>query len=139
MSLINPYIIFKGNCKEAIEFYHGVFGGNLEIMPFRGSPMEDQMPEEQLDDIMHATISNGDFTLMASDGMQADAASPGNMVNLSIHCTSEAEIDDYFAKLSEGGKVTMPLADQFWGSKFGSLTDKFGIQWMLNFDKMPKP
>ncbi len=83
---------------------------------------------------MHARLTSGSLLLMASDGMQ-DAPVKGNVINLNINCSSEEEINSFFEKLSEGGNIIMPLADQFWGAKFGMLTDKFDISWMLNWEK----
>jgi PhnB protein len=136
MTQINAYLTFEGNCREAMTFYHQCLGGDLEIIPFEGSPMADKMPKEMLQQVMHANIRKDRLVLMASDGggMKGNLIK-GNTINLSLHCSSDDEIEDFFSKLSEGGKITMPLSDQFWGAKFGMLTDKFGMDWMLNYDK----
>ena len=85
---------------------------------------------------MHSSLTNGGFVLMASDNlMSAEKLMIGNDVTLSLNCSSDAEINDYFSKLSEGGIVEMPLMTQFWGATFGMLKDKYGKSWMLNFDK----
>ncbi|MCB0727869.1 MAG: VOC family protein [Ignavibacteriae bacterium] len=135
MTQINAYLTFDGNCREAMTFYHRCLGGYLEIIPFEGSPMAKTMPEEMLHQVMHANIRKEQLVLMASDGggMKGQLVK-GNTINLSLNCSSDEEIEEYFNKLSEGGKITMPLAEQFWGAKFGMLTDKFGIDWMLNYD-----
>jgi PhnB protein len=83
---------------------------------------------------MHARVTNGLPVLMASDSMPGSPFHPAAGFSVSIMCESAEEIDRIFAALSEGAKVSMPLADQFWGARFGMLTDKFGIHWMLNFD-----
>jgi PhnB protein len=136
MSQINVYLTFDGNCRNAMTFYHKCLGGELEIIPFEGSAIAETMPKEMLQQVMHSRIKKGELVLMASDGgrMKGELIK-GNTVNLSLNCTSEAEIDEYFSKLSEGGSITMPLEDRFWGAKFGMLTDKFGTDWMLNFDR----
>jgi PhnB protein len=89
---------------------------------------------------MHAVLTRGEpkeAVLMASDWMGRDGFVQGNSISLSLHCTSEEEIKTLFGGLSADGKVSRPLADQFWGATFGSLVDKFGIAWMLNYDKTP--
>jgi PhnB protein len=135
MTNITPYLTFNGNCREAMTFYQECFGGNLELMPFEGSPMASQVPPELLQNIMHAQLTQGGITLMASDKMTPNELIKGNTITLSLNCSSEAEINRFYANLSAGGTISMPLSDQFWGAKFAMLTDKFGINWMLNFDK----
>lgn len=133
MTQINAYLSFGGNCREAMTFYQHCFGGELELKTFEEAP-GDMMPGASQDQIMHAKLSNGGLLLMASDGLQ-EVPVKGNLINLNINCSSEKEINSFFEKLSEGGNVTMPLADQFWGARFGMLIDKFGIAWMLNWEK----
>lgn len=135
MTQINAYLTFEGNCREAMTFYHECLGGDLEIIPFEGSPMAEKMPKEMIQHVMHANIRKGELVLMASDmgGMKGNLLK-GNNFALSLNCSSDEEVEEYFSKLSEGGKITMPLAEQFWGAKFGMLTDKFGMDWMLNFE-----
>lgn len=134
---LTPYLCFEGTCREAMTFYHSVLGGELMMQPFAGTPAAEHVGPEGQDGVLHASLSNSHFTLFASDaGMQP--ISKGNMVSLALNCTSEAEIQAQFARLSEGGTVTMPLADTFWGATFGMFTDRFGIDWMLNFDKQPQ-
>ncbi|WP_306350053.1 VOC family protein [Flavobacterium sp. '19STA2R22 D10 B1'] len=137
MTQINPYLNFDGNCREAMAFYKECFGGELVMMPFEGSPMEDQVPAEAKQHIMHANLINGGLVLMASDSLSCELKR-GNAITLSINCSSTAEIDTFFGNLSKDGNITMPLSEQFWGAKFGMLTDKFGVNWMLNYDKAPK-
>lgn len=133
MTQINAYLSFGGNCREAMTFYQDCFGGELELKTFEEAP-GDMMQGATGDQIMHAKLSNGGLLLMASDGLQ-EIPVKGNVINLNINCSSEREINSFFEKLSEGGNVTMPLADQFWGARFGMLIDKFGIAWMLNWEK----
>jgi len=137
MKALVTYLNFDGNAREAMTFYAKCLGGDLTLSPF--SEMPGNHPPEAKDRIMHARISNGsDAVLMASDTMPGMPFHLGNNFSVSIPCESAQEIDQLFAALSEGGKVSMPLADQFWGARFGMLTDRFGIHWMLNFDH-PKP
>jgi PhnB protein len=87
---------------------------------------------------MHARLAKGAMAIMASDTMPGMPLHQGNNFSISIQCDSQHEIDSLFAALSEGGKVTMPLQDQFWGARFGMSTDRFGIQWMFNFEHPKK-
>jgi PhnB protein len=137
MAQLNVYLTFNGNCREAMEFYHSCFGGDFEINMFGDMP-DGSTPEDK-DRVMHANIRSGEFVLMASDtGSRYPHVSTGSSISLSLNCTSEEEIDDLFAKVSDGGRVTMPLDDTFWGAKFGMFTDKFGMPWMMNYDRPKK-
>lgn len=133
MAQIQPYLTFNGNCAEAMNFYKGVFGGELMMQTFGQAPMES--PENSKDRIMHAQLSNGELMIMASDGMPDQPVSAGNNVTLNVNSNSKEEQEKYFNALAEGGKITMPLQDTFWGAYFGMLTDKFGMNWMFNFHK----
>ena len=133
MAQLTPYLAFNGNCREAMEFYKSVFGGELHMQTFGEAPME--TAEADNGRIMHAQLNNGNFMLMASDGMPDQPVQFGNSVTLSVHPQSKEETDKDFNKLAEGGQIVMPLADTFWGAYFGMLTDKFGIPWMFNFQK----
>ena len=132
MKDITPYFTFNGSARQAMTFYKEVLGGDLELMTFENSPTE--VPADAKDRIMHATLSNGTITLMASDTMPNQTTTNGNSVSLSINCSSVEEIDRLYNSLSEGGEITMPLQDTFWGARFAILTDKFGICWMFNYD-----
>ncbi|HYK76934.1 MAG TPA: VOC family protein [Daejeonella sp.] len=132
MSKINSYLTFNGRCREAMDFYQNCFGGKLDMQTFGESPME--CAEADKDKIMHAHLATGDLVLMGSDNYQNVPEEIGNMITLSVNCSSLEEIDQFFNKFAEGGQVTMPLQDTFWGAKFGMLTDKFGIKWMFNCD-----
>ena len=138
MPQLNPYLTFPGTCREAMTFYKECLGGELTMMTFGESPMGAQMPGDKQQGIMHAHLISSEFTLMASDAAMNGEVKNGNSVGLSLNCHSDEEIDGCFAKLAEGGNVTMPLGDQFWGAKFGMLTDKFGFHWMLNYDRQPQ-
>src|ERR1019366_9808392 len=138
MARFTPYLFFDGKCRDAMNFYKECFGGDLHMQAVGETPAVEQMPAETRQKIMHAALTGGDFLLMASDWMSRSGLSRGNNISLSLHCTSDEEIRTLFAKLSAGGKVVSPLADQFWGATFGTLVDQFGIDWMLNFDKNAK-
>ncbi|MFC5272028.1 VOC family protein [Adhaeribacter terreus] len=133
MAHLTPYLAFNGNCRDAMEFYKTVFGGELMMQTFGEAPVN--ASEADKGRIMHAQLSSGNFMLMASDGMPDHPVTFGNSVTISVHPQSKEETEKQFNALSEGGQVTMPLSDTFWGAYFGMLTDKFGIPWMFNFQK----
>ena len=132
MKDITPYLTFNGTCRQAMTFYKDILGGDLELMDFASSPMD--VPDEAKNYIMHAILTSNGVTLMASDTMPNQPVTNGNSVSLSINCQSTDEIDHLFNSLSNGGQITMPLEDTFWGARFGMLTDKFGTCWMFNYD-----
>jgi PhnB protein len=132
-SKLQPYLCFDGNCREAMSFYHGVLGGNLDLSTFGqfDSP-EMPVPADQKDKIMHAMLDNGLLTMMASDNMPGQKINFGDSVSLSIAGEDEVQLTVFFKGLSEGGEVRMPLQKQVWGDIFGMFTDKYGIHWMIN-------
>lgn len=127
---LNPYLMFEGNCEEAMSFYKNAVNGELEIMPVEGSPMK--VPEEFKNKVMHATLRFGDAIIMASDNMQGQEVSYGNGYAISIASSNLKDAEAYFTKLSEGGQILMPFEETFWGAKFGMFIDKFGVSWMVN-------
>ncbi len=138
MATINPYLNFKGNTEEAFNFYKSVFGGEfITLMRWKDAPEADKMPASDRDKIMHVSlpIGNGNV-LMATDACESmgHALTVGNNFYISISPESEEEAERLFNGLSAGGRVTMPLHKAFWGAYFGMFTDKFGIQWMVNYD-----
>lgn len=137
MTHINPYLLFENNCREAMTFYRDCVGGDLTMQTVAESAVAGQKSPDAAEKIMHASLTKkGMPMLMASDMLEPGAhAVQGNTISLSLNCSSEDEIQTIFAKLSEGGKVTQPLKDEFWGATFGMLTDKFGMHWMLNYNK----
>ncbi len=139
MSQLSPFVRFDdGKCREAMNFYKDCLGGGeLEFMTGKGTPMEKDMPADKLDRIMHSTLKKDDWVLIGSD-MMMERAKIGDNVGISLNCSSDEEIRSVFQKLSEGGEVFMPLEDQFWGALFGVVTDKYGVEWMLNFQKTQK-
>jgi PhnB protein len=125
---LNPYLSFAGNAREAMEFYRSVFGGELEISTFAeyGGAPEGMDPEG----VMHALLkTDSGLVLMASDGSSGDTGSGSISVSLS---GTDAELRDYWEKLSAGGTVTMPFEKQMWGDEFGMCVDKFGVPWMVD-------
>jgi PhnB protein len=142
MPAFQSYLIFNGNCEEAFNFYKSVFGGEFSFMGrFGDMPQEaggGDVPEEQKNRVMHVglEISEG-TTLLGSDtgGPWESNYTQGNSYSISIAADSKEQADAYFNGLSEGGKVDMPMADTFWGDYFGSLTDKFGVNWMIGYNE----
>ena len=129
---LNAYLLFNGNCEEAFKFYEKCFGGKIVVMmPHAGTPAEKQAPPEWRNKILHARLDVGDQMLLASDCPPDRYNQPkGFSVSLSINDPTEAE--RLFHALEEGGKVEMPMQQTFWAIRFGMLTDRFGIPWMIN-------
>jgi len=128
---LDPYIFFKGNAQEAMEFYKSVFGGELTVQKMGEVPADVPKMEGSSDDmVMHAMLEGGDIKLYASD---SPVASPETKkIELSLGGSDEAKMRKLFDGLAAGGKVKMPLEKQFWGDIFGNLTDKYGVDWMMN-------
>jgi PhnB protein len=130
------YLNFDGNCREAMEFYKKCLGAELYVIPSSEAPGD--LPKEVKDRIIHATLTKGSSALlMASDTMPGVPFQRGSNYSVIIQCESLQEIEKLFTALVEKGKVTMALQDTFWGARFGTLTDQFGIHWMFNF-ALPK-
>jgi PhnB protein len=142
MASVNVYLNFNGNCEEAFTFYKSVFGGEYPyIGRFKDMPPQEgmpPMPEEMGNRIMHVSLPISKETMiMGSDtgGEWAKTYQQGNNFAISINASSKEEADRLFNGLSEGGQVTMPLANTFWGDYFGMFTDKFGINWMMSYNE----
>ena len=131
MKPLIPYLFFDGNCREALEFYKSCFGGELQIITYADGPKESSFPKGEADKVMHGHLAAGELLLMASDNPMKTPLN-GDNVHLSVNCETMPQIRKLFANLGAGGQVKMPLADTFWGSHFGMLTDRFGIHWMLS-------
>jgi len=135
MNKINAYLTFNGNCREAMSFYKACLGGELTLQTIGETPLADKMPEKMKDCILHATLIKDQLVLMGSDMGSDRGLVNGNTVSLMLNCSSEEEIKNYYKVLAEGGKSTYPLETTFWGAIIGNLTDKFGNNWLLHFDK----
>ncbi|SFE03553.1 VOC family protein [Nitrosomonas sp. Nm166] len=133
-ALIQPYLMFGGRCKEALEFYRTALGAQIDmLMRYKDSPEPPppgMLPPGFENKVMHASFRIGDNILMASDGCEKGQHFSG--FSLSISVATEVEADQFFTALSDGGQVEMPLAKTFWSPRFGMLTDRFGISWMIN-------
>lgn len=139
---LEPYLFFSGNCEEALNFYKDVFGGEIQgVSRWKEMPKDAGGPPvtpETENKVMHASFKAPGVSFMASD------ASPGKTygegpISLSIGANDVAEAERVFNGLANGGNVEMPLTDTFWGARFGMLTDKYGIDWMINCQLESQP
>lgn len=130
MLSVNPYIVYKGNCRDAIEFYKSALDGEvLMTQTFGESPMAGVGPA---DNIMHCTMKVGNSTIMMSDDPSPKGGTTGDNISLAIGLNDPERAKVIFGNLAKGGAVIMPLEKTFWAEAFGMLTDKFGIKWMIN-------
>ena len=140
-SYIQPYLFFGGRCEEALEFYRTAIGAQVDtILRHKESPTPPPagtLPPGFEDKVMHATFRVGKTALMASDGCEVGPKFAG--FSLALGVATEGDADRVFAALSEGGSVTMPLTQTFWSPRFGMLTDRFGIGWMVSVEAEAKP
>ncbi|HEX2315180.1 MAG TPA: VOC family protein [Thermomonospora sp.] len=129
-SRLNPYVMFDGNARQAMEFYRDVLGGDLAVNTYAEMGETDPARAEK---VMHAMLETpSGFTLMASDLPPGAEHRPGNNVTISLSGDDDAELRGYWEKLCEGGTVSVPLEKQMWGDVFGACTDRFGIEWMVD-------
>src|SRR5947209_12123883 len=134
---VNPYIAFKGNCREAIEFYKNALGAEVLFTQTMGeSPVADMGPAEN---IMHCTIKVGDSTIMMCDDPRPEDAVAGGNISLAIGMNEPERAKQLFTDLAQGGTVLMPFEKTFWAEGFGMVTDKFGVKWMVNCDGPKSP
>ena len=127
---VTPYVSFKGNCREAIAFYQSALDAVLLFQQtFGESPMSGMGPA---DHIMHATLKVGNSNVMLCDSPMPNAAEPGGNISLAIGLSDTEQARQVFDNLAAGGTVVMPLEKTYWAEAFGMVTDKFGIQWMVN-------
>lgn len=128
---VQPYLFFDGRCEEAIDFYKQAVGAKVEmIMRWQDSPDKSMCTPENAQKVMHAQFNIGDTVVLGSDGRNTGNPKFEGFA-LALSGKDEAEVDRLFGALSEGGKVTMPLTKTFFSPKFGMLSDKFGVNWML--------
>jgi PhnB protein len=138
-SVIEPYLFFEGRCEEAIEFYKKAVGAEVVMMMrYKDAPDPNACGGVPGDKIMHVSLRIGGSNVMASDG-RCDEPMKFQGFALSLGVNTEADADKAFNALNQGGQVIMPLGKTFWSPKFGMLTDKFGIMWMINVLTEYKP
>ena len=132
---VQIYLFFAGRCEEAIDFYKKTLGAEvMMLMRFKDSPEPPQpgmIPPDSENKVMHASLRMGDTVVMASDG-RCEGAPSFEGFSLSVTVADEAEADRVFAALAEGGKIQMPLSKTFWSARFGMLSDRFGVGWMVS-------
>jgi PhnB protein len=129
--LIQPYLSFEGRCDEAVGFYQSALGAEvLMLMRFKDSPDQSMISPDSGDKVMHVCMRIGDSTLMASDGRCSGKMAFGG-ISLSLTVADDAEAEQKFSALQQGGQVTMPLTKTFFSSKFGMVADRFGVPWMV--------
>ncbi len=134
---LSPYLNYKGNCEEAFNFYKSIFGGEFNyIGRFKDMPNSEDLSSEEANKIMHVSLPIGNGYIYGSDIRESmnNAFVTGTNISLTLTPESEEEARRVFDALGEGGRVTMPLDKTFWGSLFGMVTDRFGINWMVDYE-----
>lgn len=138
MAMINPHINFNGNAEEAFQFYRSVFGGEFtKVIRFKElSSSGFQVPDHEMNKIMHIALPIGNNVLMANDVPEhlGRVNENENRSKISVSAVTRQEADQLFVGLSAGGNIEMPIGDSPWGTYFGMFRDKFGIEWMIEFN-----
>jgi PhnB protein len=130
---LNPYLNFDGSADQAIALYERALGATTEMIMRFGDTQGMDVPAEHRNRVMHATLNVAGHRIMISDGPPGHSVTSSTAVHVALHFDSDLdEVNRRFDALAEGGEVTMPLTDTFWGARFGTLTDAFGIRWMFN-------
>ncbi len=128
-----PYITFNGNCEEALTFYASCFKGEITgLNRYEGSPIP--VPENYKNKIMHGEMHFENNSIAACDAQPGSGVTEGTNFSLLINVVEVFVLNEVFNNLAQGGTITMPLQDTFWGARFGMITDKFGIRWMFSCD-----
>lgn len=132
-----PYLHFDGQAAEAINFYAAALDATIDMVSrFRESPLD--VPEGHLDRVMHAQLSFGENSLMLCDAMPGQPPASGSQVTLALNLRANEDLARrLFERLADGGRVTMPLGQQFWGALFGMCVDRYGVSWMVNCQNEP--
>ncbi len=139
MPATTPFLTFNGNCRAAMEFYRDCFAADLFLLPYSQVPDLPPAAAAAPERIMHATLSvrsgprSGDPILMAADTFPGAPYQAGNNFSVMVHCDSLEELERLYVALSASGDATFPLQDTYWNARFGTLTDRFGTRWALNF------
>jgi PhnB protein len=130
-SRLNPYLGFRDNARQAMEFYQSVFGGDLTVSTF--AEMNASQDATEADMVMHSQLETpSGYTLMASDTPSSMEFSPGSSHSISLSGDDEAELRGYYEKLADGGTVSVPLEKAPWGDTFGMCVDRYGVSWLVN-------
>ena len=132
MTTLTPYLLFNGDCHQAMQFYKSCFGGELTLTRVKDSPAKDHMPEGQHEKILNARLRSGNIDISASDWLALNQTPVrGNTVCLFLSGGTFTELNALFDRLSEGGEATDPLKELFFGT-YGALNDKYGVRWMFH-------
>ena len=132
MTTLTPYLLFDGNCRQAMEFYRSCLGGELILTIVKDTPAKERIPASQHDKVLNARLRDNNVDVSASDWLRPDQTRVrGNTVCLYLSGGTFEELKSLFEKLSEGGEVTDPLSQQFFGM-YGALNDQFGVRWMFH-------
>jgi PhnB protein len=132
---VNPYLMFNGNCAEALKFYEQALGAKIEaIMPFAGSPAADTVPADWANKTLHASMIVGETRVMASDAPPGHYQQPQG-ISVALGLKDVARGEQIFNALAENGQVQMPYQPTFWAAGFGMCVDRFGIPWMINVEQ----
>ncbi|MBV8197587.1 MAG: VOC family protein [Candidatus Eremiobacteraeota bacterium] len=132
---LNPNLVFNGNAEEALNHYRAALGGELQVMRYADSPASEQTSPDWANKVIFGSLRSPAGTLNIMDAPPERAGEPGDNFMLSVNTETAEQTDSIFAKLLEGGSVVMPLERTFWSPRFGMLTDKFGIKWMVNLSQ----
>lgn len=130
---LTPYLYFDGNCTKAMNFYQGIFGGNIEIMTF--GEVDNDCPSAMKDSVMHASLMGGEVEFFGCDNPVPRPLGTGKIC-LTLHGSDEEKLRQFFDALSIGGEITMPLEKQVWGDIYGSMKDKYDVNWDVNISNM---
>lgn len=137
MPTLTPYLLFDGSCREAMQFYQSVFGGELTLTKVKDSPAKDQMPAFQQEKVINARLQSAALSISASDWLRPDRTPVrGNTVCLFLSGGTHEQLNSLFQKLSAGADVTDPLKQVFFGT-YGALNDRFGVRWMFQTNEHP--
>ncbi|WP_090766088.1 VOC family protein [Pedobacter soli] len=134
MAHINSYLTFNGNCREAMIFYQDCLGGELTLQTIGESPIAAKLPNYLEQSILHAVLAKDNLVIMATDMVEEVGLIKGNAISMMLNCNSEEEAHQFYNKLAQGGKAVHPLQETFWGAIFGDLTDRYGNNWLINYD-----
>ncbi len=130
---LNTYLSFDGDCRQAFEAYQRILGGKIHaLMPFGENPQCEGISAQDREKIMHGCYELDGFLLMGTDATAQDPYQPIKGAHVTLNLSEPAEAERIFAALAEGGTVQMPLQETFWALRYGILTDRFGVPWMVN-------
>ena len=133
---VTPYVSFNGNCEEAVLFYQSIVGGEAQFVRFGNLPADTDihLSEHWKSKVMHGSLSTGGVTIFFSDSWEESPVTVGSNCTIHLNVDKEEDVARIVADLSEGGTITMPAQRTFWGSNYGNVTDKYGVNWGVEFE-----